>query len=66
MSGGEDMHINLSCITSQLTIILSSWRDAIGMIPAVAPPFGMTRWSPQTRKNCKLLHLNYTLYTSVF
>ncbi|KIR34315.1 alpha-1,2-mannosidase [Cryptococcus deuterogattii MMRL2647] len=22
-----------------------------GMIPAVAPPFGMTRWSPQTRKN---------------
>ncbi|OCF43056.1 hypothetical protein I317_03150 [Kwoniella heveanensis CBS 569] len=22
-----------------------------GMIPAVAPPFGMTRWSPQTREN---------------
>ncbi|ADV23805.1 alpha-1,2-mannosidase [Cryptococcus gattii E566] len=22
-----------------------------GMIPAVSPPFGMTRWSPQTRKN---------------
>ncbi|WVQ79626.1 hypothetical protein IAT38_001726 [Cryptococcus sp. DSM 104549] len=22
-----------------------------GMIPAVAPPFGMTRWSPQTRSN---------------
>lgn len=21
------------------------------MIPAVAPPFGMTRWSPQTRQN---------------
>lgn len=22
-----------------------------GMIPAVAPPFGMTRWTPQTREN---------------
>jgi putative alpha-1,2-mannosidase len=22
------------------------------MIPSVAPPFGMTRWSPQTRQNC--------------
>nr|KIR88126.1 alpha-1,2-mannosidase [Cryptococcus tetragattii IND107] len=22
-----------------------------GMVPAVSPPFGMTRWSPQTRKN---------------
>ncbi|ORY26128.1 glycosyl hydrolase family 92-domain-containing protein [Naematelia encephala] len=22
-----------------------------GMIPAVAPPFGMTRWTPQTRQN---------------
>lgn len=26
-----------------------------GMIPSVAPPFGMTRWTPQTRQNCKLL-----------
>lgn len=26
-----------------------------GMIPAVAPPFGMTRWTPQTRQNCELL-----------
>ena len=23
-----------------------------GMIPAVAPPFAMTRWTPQTRQNC--------------
>jgi hypothetical protein len=24
-----------------------------GMIPAVAPPFAMTRWTPQTRQNCE-------------
>jgi hypothetical protein len=25
------------------------------MIPAVAPPFAMTRWTPQTRQNCASL-----------
>jgi putative alpha-1,2-mannosidase len=23
-----------------------------GMIPSVSPPFGMTRWTPQTREVC--------------
>lgn len=56
------IYTSFSCIAPRLTTIQSSWLDAIGMIPAVAPPFGMTRWSPQTRKNCKLPHLNYTRY----
>ena len=31
-----------------------------GMIPAVAPPFAMTRWTPQTRQHCMhaVLRLN--------
>jgi hypothetical protein len=30
-----------------------------GMIPAVAPPFAMTRWAAQTRQNCELpIHLS--------
>lgn len=30
-----------------------------GMIPAVAPPFAMTRWTPQTRQNCTFSALGW-------
>lgn len=34
-----------------------------GMIPSVSPPFGMTRWTPQTREVC--LHLFQTTSSDV-